>query len=62
MSRPVTTGTGKRMSIYIPAKLLREISWAEELTQAESTSAFVQDALRYYLDMIIDREGESCGE
>lgn len=62
MARPVTTGTGKRLSVYIPAELLRELSRAEALTQAESTSAFVQEALRYYLDMIKDREDMSDGK
>lgn len=54
MSRPVTTGTGVRLSAYIPLALWERLD--EMLNQLDGVpiSTFVQEAVSRYLD---DLEG-----
>lgn len=54
MSRPITTGTGVRLSSYIPRPLWERLD--EMLNQLDGVpvSVFVQEAISRYLD---DLEG-----
>lgn len=61
MSRPVTTGTGVRLSAYIPLALWERLD--EMLNQLEGVpvSCFVQEAVSRYLDDLegVQHEAES---
>lgn len=64
MSRPVTTGTGVRLSAYIPLALWERLD--EMLNQLEGVpvSCFVQEAVSRYLDDLegVQHEAESRSE
>lgn len=61
MSRPVTTGTGVRLSAYIPLSLWERLD--EMLNQLDGVpvSCFVQEAVSRYLDDLegVQHEAES---
>lgn len=61
MSRPVSTGTGVRLSAYLPLALWERVDgWLQEL-DGVTVSAFVQEAVTRYLDDLeaIQAEGGS---
>lgn len=54
MSRPVTTGTGARLSVYIPLALWERLDDMLNQLDGVPISCFVQEAVSRYLD---DLEG-----
>lgn len=54
MSRPVTTGTGVRVSAYIPRALWERLDDMLNQLEGVPVSCFVQEAVARYLD---DLEG-----
>lgn len=54
MSRPVTIGTGVRLSAYIPLALWERLDEMLNLLDGVPVSCFVQEAVSRYLD---DLEG-----
>lgn len=64
MSRPVTTGTGVRLSAYIPRQLWERLDETLNHLEAASISTMVQEALTRYLDDLngIEQEGMEHGK
>ena len=54
MSRPITTGTGERLSSYIPRQLWDRLENMLKQLDGVTVSVFVQEAISRYLD---DLEG-----
>ena len=63
MSRPVTTGTGVRLSAYIPKALWERLDETLNHLEAASISTMVQEALTRYLDDLngVEQEGMKHG-
>lgn len=64
MSRPVTTGTGVRVSAYIPLALWKRLDDMLNQLDGITVSCFVQEALSRYLDDLegVQHEAESATE
>lgn len=54
MSRPISCGTGRRLSVYIPNSLYRRLTNIMQEIDGSCVSSIVQEALARYLD---DLEG-----
>lgn len=50
MSRPITTGTGVRLSAYIPLTIWKRLDARLQKLDGVTVSAFVQEAMTRYLD------------
>lgn len=50
MSRPITTGTGVRLSAYIPLTIWKRLDDRLQELDGVTVSAFVQEAITRYLD------------
>ena len=50
MSRPVTCGTGYRLSVYIPKALYQRLTNIVQELDGSCSSSLVQEALSRYLD------------
>lgn len=61
MSRPVTTGTGVRLSAYIPLALWERLDDMLNQLDGVPVSCFVQEAVSRYLDDLegVQHEAES---
>lgn len=64
MSRPVTTGTGVRVSAYIPLALWERLDDMINHLDGVPVSTIVQEALSRYLDDLegVQHEAESRSE
>lgn len=64
MSRPITTGTGVRVSAYIPLALWERLDDMINHLDGVPVSAIVQEALSRYLDDLegVQHEAESRSE
>lgn len=49
MSRPITTGTGIRLSAYIPLSIWKRLDGRLQKLDGITVSAFVQEAISDYL-------------
>ena len=61
MSRPITTGTGVRLSSYIPRALWERLDDVLNQLDGVPVSVFVQEAISRYLDDLegVQHEAES---
>ena len=61
MSRPVTTGTGVRVSAYLPLALWKRIDAMLKQLDGITVSCLVQEAVSRYLDDLegVEHEAES---
>lgn len=64
MSRPVTTGTGVRLSAYIPLALWERLDDMLNQLDGVPVSCFVQEAVSRYLDDLegVQHEAENRSE
>ena len=64
MSRPVSTGTGVRVSAYIPLALWRRLDDMLNQLDGITVSCIVQEAVSRYLDDLegVQHEAESTTE
>lgn len=64
VSRPITTGTGVRLSAYIPLALWERLNDMLNQLDGVPVSCFVQEAVARYLDDLegVQHEAESCSE
>lgn len=64
MSRPVSTGTGVRVSAYIPLALWRRLDDMLNQLDGVTVSCIVQEAVSRYLDDLegVQHEAESTTE
>ena len=62
--RPVTTGSGRRVSFYAPVKLLQLIGRICKEWNIQNQSEFIQEAIvRYAAELdAINQEGEQYGK
>lgn len=61
MSRPVTTGTGVRLSAYLPRAIWERVDAMLQELDGVTVSVFVQEALTRYIDDLeaIQVEGDT---
>lgn len=64
MSRPITTGTGVRLSAYIPLALWERLDDMLNQLDGVPVSCFVQEAVTRYLDYLegVQHEAENRSE
>lgn len=62
MSRPVTTGTGVRLSAYLPLSVWNRLDAMLTEIEGITVSSFVQEAITRYLDDLEGVQHEAEGE